>query len=402
MRITVYQKTYVSLLSLVVLLVVVNTLFVPCVRAQAEKSLFIEIYDSETSLPLEDNVFFEGKSYDITVGVFNETDNETEFILGVNITVPWAIYSSSNEAPIVTIQTPRFEDYDSFTIMAIKEGYLSSEVEITVMKGELFISVDSGTVEEQKEFQVTIKDQNNTPVKDARVYIDPESEPTVTDIWGIAFLEAPEVMKDTTVTIQVIKNGYAPKSTTIRVEHVEGFTFTFDSAILLQILPLLFAVLAVIFAILIVRWRQKKSSPPPHPVTRDQQPKRPQVQIQEKQGRYIEKEHSLFTVNEPKKVSVSTPDSRVEEIRIPLQEKKKETTIVSKEKESGPPKQKNDENEWFKGQEYMRYKLDEITGKIDEKTDGKWFEGERDSKYKVDETLKKGWKKKKGEDEDVK
>jgi hypothetical protein len=50
----------------------------------------------------------------------------------------------------------------------------------------------------------------------------------------------------------------------------------------------------------------------------------------------------------------------------------------------------------------MRYKLDEITGKIDQQTDGKWFEGEKDSKYKVDETLKKGWKKKKGEDEDEK
>ncbi len=398
MRITVYQKVYVSLLSLIVLLLVVNTLFISRGVAQDEKNLFIEIYDANNPEPLEDYVFFEGNTYDINVGSIGDSG----FTLGVNITVPWANYLTSEELPYISIETPHFEEYPSFIITAKKEGYLDAEVEITVLKGELFISVDRSTVEEQKEFQVTVKDQNNTPVKDARVSIDTESEPVITDIWGIAYLDAPEVNKDTTVTIQVVKTGYAPKSTTIRVEHVEGFTFTFDSAILLQILPLLFAVLAVIFAILIVRWRQKRSSPPPHPVTRDQQPKKPQVQIQEKQGRHFTEEHSLFTVKEPKKVSISTPESRVEEIRIPLQEKKKETTIVSKEKESGPTGQKNTEDEWFKGQEYMRYKLDEITGKIDQKTDGKWFEGERDSKYKVDETLKKGWKKKKGEDEDVK
>jgi hypothetical protein len=50
----------------------------------------------------------------------------------------------------------------------------------------------------------------------------------------------------------------------------------------------------------------------------------------------------------------------------------------------------------------MRYKLDELTGKIDQKTDGKWFEGEHDTKYKVDEALKKNLKKKKADDTNTK
>jgi hypothetical protein len=64
--------------------------------------------------------------------------------------------------------------------------------------------------------------------------------------------------------------------------------------------------------------------------------------------------------------------------------------------------QKVQDDEWFKGQEYIRYKLDELTGQIDKNTDGKWFEGERDIRSKVDEALKKNVKKKKDEDTIVK
>jgi hypothetical protein len=106
-------------------------------------------------------------------------------------------------------------------------------------------------------------------------------------------------------------------------------------------------------------------------------------------------------VPEKRDVPASGPISRVEEIRIPVQLKKKETTILSEDTASEPvlEQRKTDQDEWFKGQDYMRYKLDELTGKIDQKTDGKWFEGERDSKSKVDETLRKSFKKKKGDEE---
>ena len=50
----------------------------------------------------------------------------------------------------------------------------------------------------------------------------------------------------------------------------------------------------------------------------------------------------------------------------------------------------------------MRYKIDELTGKTDQKTEGKWFEGEHDIQYKVDETLRKNLKKKKIDEEDIK
>jgi hypothetical protein len=115
----------------------------------------------------------------------------------------------------------------------------------------------------------------------------------------------------------------------------------------------------------------------------------------EKRDRKFEKEPALYPVKERRNVTISTPDPKVEEIRIPLQEKKKETTILSGAQEKASSVLGKDDEEWFKGQEYMRYKLDELTGKIDQKTEGRWFEGQHDGKYKVDETLKKSSKKKK-------
>jgi len=50
----------------------------------------------------------------------------------------------------------------------------------------------------------------------------------------------------------------------------------------------------------------------------------------------------------------------------------------------------------------MRYKLDEMTGKIDQKNEGKWFEGERNIESKVDEALKKQPRKKKDNQNDIK
>jgi len=153
-----------------------------------------------------------------------------------------------------------------------------------------------------------------------------------------------------------------------------------------------------------VLWRQKRNPTIPHQSKRARSSDEPQTYQQEKLGQRSKNEPALFPGKEKSDVSLSSSASRVEEIRIPVQTKKKETTYLSEEKELEDVSEdlKKEHDEWFKGQDYMRYKLDELTGKIDQKTDGKWFEGERDSKYKVDETLKKSAKKKKADEEDVK
>jgi hypothetical protein len=394
MRITVNQKDHRSFLYFIVLLLVVSSLFLPVVSAQEEKSLYIELFDNYTSQRLEGNVFFEGKKYDIVIGA----EGEVGFAYDVTVTALGATYITSEELPVVTIEAPRFDEYDSFVITASKGGYLPADIEITVLKGELIITIDRGTVEEKKEFQVTVRDLDTNPVEGAMVYTDPDAAPVLTDVRGIAYLDAPEVDKDTIITIQVLRSGYEPGSITLRVENVGGLALDFTGLTLLQMIPILFAIVAVIFAIVYVRWRKTRT-----PRGAPEMKTRPSEELEEfleeekieKRDRKFEKEPALYPVKERRNVTISTPDPKVEEIRIPLQEKKKETTILSREQEKASSVPRKDDEEWFKGQEYMRYKLDELTGKIDQKTEGKWFEGERDGKYKVDETLKKSSKKKK-------
>ena len=390
MRITVYQKALMVFLNLVILLLVLIAGSVPSTSAQDEPALIIDLYDSNDWNKQAETYLFEGKSYDIVVSTETES-----VILDVNITVLEQIYLTSVSEPYITITTPRFEDSDSLIITATKNGYDAAMVEFAVLKGELFIVTDKEMVEEKKEFQVTVTDQDGRPVEGAFVYASEDTTPVLTNQNGRALLRAPEIDIFSTATIQVIKSGYLPGSTTIRIEAMQGSIFELTESQFLQILPILFAILVVIFSIIYVLIRQKKTQKtlsqkkPADDSGKPQQYPPEKQRFANKQAKYLEKEKS--------DLSASTLESRVEEIRIPVQAKKKETTYLSgeKEPEQRQEDQKIQKDEWFKGQDYMRYKLDELTGKIDQKTDGRWFEGEHDTKYKVDEALKKNLKKKK-------
>lgn len=173
----------------------------------------------------------------------------------------------------------------------------------------------------------------------------------------------------------------------------------------MQLAPILFAAIAVIFAIFYVRWRKRTQMDLPSQQTKHGTP--PTEAPQESagaRGRPLTNDQASNRVSERSPTTFSSSTSKVEEIRIPLQEKRKETTVLSKDvpSETSTPHQNKDENEWFKGQEYMRYKLDEMTGSVDRKNEGKWFEGERDIQSKVDEALKKQSKRKKVEQQEVK
>ena len=90
-------------------------------------------------------------------------------------------------------------------------------------------------------------------------------------------------------------------------------------------------------------------------------------------------------------------EPRVEEIRIHTSGKKKETACLSTECEEQPRKAispKSRDSEWFKGTDDIKYKIDKITGEIDENGADKWFEGVDNIKSKIDEKVSKKIKKK--------
>ena len=391
MRIPVYKKTLINFLCLILLLLIVSSIVSPTVISQDEPGLIIELYDSNNWNESTGAIVFEGRSYDITVSTENES-----VILGVNITLLGTTYLTNLSEPYITVEIPPFAESDSFMITATKEGYQPGTIELSVLKGELTIVADRGVVEENKEFQVTVTDKDNNPVEDALVYVTEDASPIHTDLQGKAIVQAPEIEIFTTTTIQVIKSGYLPSSTTIRIENVEKSFFNLTESKFLQILPVLLAVLVVIISILYVFLRQKRAPKKMPQNTQGKTPEEPQQHRKEKQQR-----SKTETAKNPgmakRNISSSNLESRVEEIRIPVQAKKKETTILTEEnsEEQIPEDENKHPDEWFKGQDYMRYKIDELTGKIDQNTDGKWFEGEQDTKDKVDEALKKNLKKKK-------
>ena len=391
MRIPVYKKTPMNFLWLTFLLLVGCSLLFPPVISQDATQLIIEVSESDNWNESADAIVFEGRSYDITVGT-----EDVPVIFGVNITVLGTTYLTNLSEPFVTVEIPPFEQSDSFVITATKEGYRPGTIELRVLKGELTIETDRVLVKENTEFQITVTDQDDNPVDSASVYVTEDASPLYTNQQGKALVQAPEIDVLTTTTIQVIKSGYLPGSTTIRIENVEGSIFNLTESKFLQIFPVLLAILVVIVSILYVFLRQRRGPAKMPHNTQGKTPDEPRHHHKEIQQRF-KTETAKYHETEKRNISRSNPESRVEEIRIPVQAKKRETTILTKENEAEqiPEDETKHPDEWFKGQDYMRYKIDELTGKIDQNTDGKWFEGEQDTKYKVDEALKKNLKKKK-------
>jgi hypothetical protein len=243
---------------------------------------------------------------------------------------------------------------------------------------------------------VTVTDQDNNPVQDALVYVTEDATPLLTDQQGSVVIQAPETEMVTTATLYVIKSGYLSGSTTIRIENVQATLFNIPESQFFQMLPVLLAVLVVIFSVLYVLIRKRSTAKEPLRSVHRTESEQP-LSSHTAQRQQFKTESTRYPKAVTRDFSASNPESRVEEIRIPVQTKKKETTIITEQKEDVQISEDETKHpdEWFKGQEYMRYKIDELTGKIDQKTDGKWFEGEQDTKYKVDETLKKNLKKKK-------
>jgi len=350
-----------------------------------ERTLFIVIHDSETNLPIDEDLFFEGKKYDIAIGC----EGIYGYEYNVTIDIPcMGVYITSQELPWITVEAPNFEEYPEFVITAFKNGYISVEREIGVLKGELYLTTDRGTVKEKESFSVTISDQNNNRVEGCNVYLEGfESGSDITRSNGIAYISAPEVDDNTELNICAFKYGYLAAATTIRIESEsmglidEGYY------------PIIASLFVVIFSMLFVRMRKNFSR---------QKNKSKIVPLKiigntKTDTRYnLVRDFKLKKDNSTKKTTEVLPSMKkgpwVEEIRIHQSDRKKETKLVGEEKEvSQDPKKR--ECEWFKGKEYIKYKIDELTGEIDGQKDGKWFEGIDDIKFKVDKKLRDSCKK---------
>lgn len=395
MRRTNSQRFRFAYASSILLILVLNLiLFSISAVADDEEGLVIILFDSSCMSwePLDDNILLEGNDYDIVVK--HENELTPAYNVTITITAFEEVYVTSTELPWVTIETPNFEEYSEFVITATKEGYASAEQYVIVSKGDLFVSMDRDTVEEEGGFSVTITDQYDTPISGVTVYVEGhESVFDTTNDKGKAYINAPEVDANTEISITVVKSGYYYGYSMIHVENVKA-TFIDDLlSKIFEVSPIIFALFTVLFAMLFVRLRKKTPTPMSTSKTDVSQinkklPRDNKETLSTK--RPLPKQTIPINKTIEEKIPTSTKGSHVEIIRIHTKEdKKKETKHISDKKEPSKtlPINKNNEHEWFNGTGYMKYKIDKLTGDVNEKPADKWFVGENIIRSKVDKKL---------------
>jgi len=366
------------------------------VIAQDESGqLYIALYDLEQQNYLDEEsgiIFLEGREY--LVEIFYEGENGQPIqTYNVTIDVPWKSFFIGYKE-IISIETPSFEEYSEFIIIASKQEYNSAEKYAIVSKGDLFISADADTIEEGGLISVNVIDQNNEPVSGVTVYIDNfEDIFDTTNENGDAFINSPNVETDTEISITAIKSGYFPGSDTIHVENVKQPIINDFISKIFEVSPIVFALIFLLFAMLFVRFRKK--TPLPISTSNTDDLKINKEIFIDKKEKWIKKNQSYKQTKQINKkigeIPTSAKGSHVEIIRIRGREdKNKETKNISENKKGLNkiiPLNKKNEYEWFNGTDTMKYKIDKLTGDVNEKPAEKWFIGEDNIRFKVDKKV---------------
>ncbi len=367
MRSTRRSSTVQTILYIFLCATLLCSLGAPCLSAQNGDQLSIEVLNLEQTTS-GDNVMYEGSTYTVGIGI----SGGLAIVPDVTIAVPWATYLTTNDTPVLEFPAPNYVDHQNFTMTASKPGYESTNLTITVLRGALHVTTPSTSVREDAQLKVTVTDQRGTPIADAQILVKGTAA-AMTDSTGQVIISAPDVSQDQEVVLSATKDGYVTGTRTVVVSNTHSQLFTVDMS---QILPILVAVFVVIFAVGLVRWRQMHRPSRSEEDSGDHEPPGARVR-----SRSLPDDFSTLTHG----------PSKVEEIRIPMSERRKDTTVLPSEKESmhHPAEKHLEYDEWFQGTDYAKFKLDEMTGKIDKQKDGKWFVGETDIESKVDEALKK-------------
>ncbi|MBU0496458.1 MAG: hypothetical protein KKG04_00700 [Candidatus Thermoplasmatota archaeon] len=402
----------------ILLLQILNVFFIIIPSAAPLPELTIYLFEANTPSwePLDEPIFIEGTTYDVAI---TEQDNVT-FAYNVTITIGTSdeTYCTSQSLPYITITAPTYTPQQKeLCITATKEGFTTSITPVTILKGALTLTTDRVIVQEDESFSVTVTDHHHTPISDCLIYLDCVSTETATAMTnqkGIAYVPAPSVTYDSEQNIIAVKEGYAAGTTYIRVENLPNTYLGEISTEFSDIIPVILAILSVIGAILYVMVRNRQYNHTPHVKIHHPLEPAPQKQYVPPQNR----NHTIQTPNHPPtiqtrdsndmksyektpmpsplKYSQHTPSPprrspHVEEIRIHVQkqEKKEPDHLTPQQKINHIiPRHKTTHYEWFQGTEDIRYKIDSLTGKIDQQKADKWFEGIDEIRCKVDEKLK--------------
>ena len=358
----------------------------------------------------EINEIYEAEYFKISA-IDPELEEETPFLDNVEVEFNGAFYQIDETRELI-IQAPNVNQDLILIITASKEGYITTNKSITILNNEseqhfLFIETEFDTVEAGKMFRVTVKenDINGDEVYGALVAIqsfgDIKDE-VYTDDTGRAWLRSPEDKESITIIAQ--KDGYIDGQRVIKVNIEPPWWVDFISS---RYFPIIIAVIFLLFAVIYVNHRQKKSIfSRAKEISDDKTMKKYETDSKtspsatDKGRKKLDEHHS--TIGGTVRIQPQQ-EAKVEEIRISKPRKEKEIVPVKSEKDetekviSRKKIQKRD-YDWFKGTDDFRYEIDKITGKIDEKGIDKWYEGVESIRDKIDEKVKSKDKKKDSKD----
>lgn len=378
-------------------LIIALSIFIPYSVSAQEKQLIIdvakEVYESEN---------FSVSVYDPNL------ENTSPYLINVLIEFNGKQYNitENDENREIILSAPQISKDAIFTITASKTGYNSAITNISVIKREaqnesqLVITPDGYTVDANKQFSVLVTDKTGNPIPGATVGIQSHTgkgSVDKTDDNGRACLIAPEDCSEIFLIAQ--KEGYADaEEIKIWVNANPGLI---ERTLQNPYASIAIAAIVLIFAIMFVNFRQKRSIEPREKpsdspkqfLTNSTQHKKAIPFKPSKQPRKTANQHG------PEKKDYAEPrqGAKVEEIRIRRSRKDREISSVSDEEKGNTISRRNSKKTshgWFEGTDDIRYEIDKMTGEIDEEGKDKWFEGTDNIRAKIDEKLKKKDKKK--------
>ncbi|MEA3457963.1 MAG: hypothetical protein U9R21_04715 [Candidatus Thermoplasmatota archaeon] len=381
-------------------LIVALSIFVPYQVNAQEKQLIIDVAEE----------VYESENFSVSVYDPN-LENVSPYLINVLIEFNGEQYNitENDENREITLAAPQISKDAIFTITASKTGYNSAITNISVIRREtqnesqLVITPDGFiyTIDANKQFSVRVTNKKTgNPIPGATVGIQSytgKGSVDKTDDNGRACLIAPEDCSEIFLIAQ--KEGYAD------AEEIKIWV-NVDPGLIERTLQnpyasIAIAVIVLIFAIMFVNFRQKRSIEPREKpsdspkqfLTNSTRHKKAILFKPSKQPKKTANQHGP----EKKDYAKSRQGAKVEEIRISRSRKDRETSFVSDEEKRNTISRKSGKktsHDWFEGTDDIRYEIDKMTGEIDEEGKDKWFEGTDNIRAKIDEKLKKKDKKK--------
>jgi len=399
---------YIAISITFLILLLLSILISSTVISSQDEELIVYVTDLN-EMPITQ--LYEEENFLVSVYVLNESETP-DFLTEVTIKFNNNIYLiTGEEITDKQIIAPPVDSDTDFIINATKEGYVSNETILTVLDvddttDQLLIEIEPEVVDANKKFTVTVyiidKDSGEEIlISGVSVGIENDKSKTVkTNEEGVAVLSAPD-NKDS-INILASKIGYTSAKKTIWVNIEEPWwNFIYSSYF-----PIFIAIICLIFAVIFVNIRSKKSIF-----------KRAKEISNEKMKQRYELESEDITKSKEKQEDINLQnfsgkpirsqakdDPKVEEIRISRPQKDKEIVKVETDEDKADKivsekRIKKKDYDWFEGKDDMRYEIDKLTGEVDEEGLDKWFEGIGDLREKIDEKVKKKDKKNKNNED---